>query len=92
MSDPSSLDQTHDSPNALREGRLAPATPLNPRRRGIIVGASDGLGEVLAHRLAHEGYSLALLARRKDKLEAVCHEINQTLGRQSMYPYVHDVC
>ena len=84
VSDPSSLDQT--------QGRLAPATPLNPRRRGIIVGASDGLGAALARRLAHDGYSLALLARRKDKLEAICHEINQSLGRQCVYPYVHDVC
>lgn len=73
------------------QGRLAPATPLNPRRRGIIIGASDGLGAALAHRLAREGYSLALLARRKDKLESVCNEINDLLGKKRAYAYVHDV-
>jgi short-subunit dehydrogenase len=69
----------------------APATPLNPRRRGIIIGASDGLGAALARRLANEGYSLALLARRQDKLETVCNEINQSLGQQRATAYVHDV-
>ncbi len=68
-----------------------PATPLNPRRRGIIVGASDGLGAELARQLCREGYSLALLARRQDKLEAVCNEINQAANQQRAYAYVHDV-
>ena len=67
----------------------APATPLNPRRRGIVIGASDGLGAALARKLAREGYSLALLARSKDKLEALCNEIN-TNG-QLARAYVHDV-
>ena len=66
-----------------------PATPLTPRRRGIIIGASDGLGAELARKLTHAGYSLALLARRKDKLDALCNELNQKepLARS----YVHDV-
>lgn len=65
------------------------ATPLNPRRRGIVIGASDGLGAILAKKLAREGYSLAVLARNKDKLDALCNEINtnETLARA----YVHDV-
>ena len=68
-----------------------PATPLNPRRRGIIVGASDGIGAALARRLAREGYTLALLARRQDKLESLCNEINQTSKESRAYVYVHDV-
>ena len=67
----------------------APATPLNPRRRGIIIGASDGLGAELARKLAQEGFSLALLARRKDKLESLCNEINTK--EQLARSYVHDV-
>lgn len=69
----------------------APATPLNPRRRGIIIGASDGMGAVLARRLAREGYTLALLARSEDKLAALCNEINQTSGELRARAYVHDV-
>ena len=67
------------------------ATPLKPRRRGILIGASDGIGAALAQRLAREGYSLALLARRKDKLEALCNEINQISGEPRARAYVHDV-
>jgi short-subunit dehydrogenase len=67
------------------------ATPLNPRRRGIIIGASDGIGAALARRLAREGYTLALVARRQDKLEAVCSEINGTFKEQRARSYVHDV-
>ena len=69
----------------------AAATPLNPRRRGIIIGASDGIGAALAHRLAREGYTLALLARSKDKLELLCNEINQTSKELRTRVYVHDV-
>jgi len=67
------------------------ATPLNPRRRGIIIGASDGIGAALARRLAREGYTLALLARSGDKLETLCSEINQASGEQRARAYVHDV-
>jgi short-subunit dehydrogenase len=79
----SSFDQT--------QGRLAPATPLTPRRRGIIIGASDGLGAALARRLAREGYSLALLARREEKLDALCKEINESPAPGRAFAYVHDV-
>ncbi len=67
------------------------ATPLNPRRRGIVIGASDGIGAALARRLAREGYTLALLARRKDQLESVCNEINQTTNENRAHAYTHDV-
>jgi short-subunit dehydrogenase len=67
------------------------ATPLNPRRHGIIIGASDGIGAALARRLAREGYNLALLARRHDMLESICNEINQTFKEQRARIYVHDV-
>jgi len=69
----------------------AAATPLNPRRRGIIIGSSDGIGAALARRLAREGYTLALLARSKDKLESLCNEINQTSRELRTRFYVHDV-
>jgi short-subunit dehydrogenase len=86
-------DNVSDS-SAAREqipGRPVPATPLHPRQRGIIIGASDGLGAALARRLAREGYSLALVARREDRLQALCREINQAAGANCAYSYVHDV-
>lgn len=67
------------------------ATPLNPRRRGIIIGASDGIGAALARHLAQQGYWLALLARRQDKLDLLCDEINQRSQEGRVRPYVHDV-
>jgi decaprenylphospho-beta-D-erythro-pentofuranosid-2-ulose 2-reductase len=71
------------------QGKPAHATPLTPRRRGLLVGASDGLGAALARKLAREGYTLALLARREDKLESLCNEINAGTGNARYY--VHDV-
>ncbi|HSQ39168.1 MAG TPA: SDR family NAD(P)-dependent oxidoreductase, partial [Anaerolineales bacterium] len=45
---------------------LSPATPLQPRKRAIIVGACGGLGTALSRKLAREGWTLALLSRRED--------------------------
>ena len=67
----------------------APATPLTPRRRAMIIGASEGIGAALARKLAKEGYTLALLSRQKDKLVALCNELNQKETVALAYP--HDV-
>ncbi len=71
--------------------RPAQATPLNPRRRGIIIGASDGMGAALARKLAKEGYTLALISRRKDKLDALCAEVNSSANETRALAYIHDV-
>ncbi|KXK15044.1 MAG: short-chain dehydrogenase/reductase SDR [Chloroflexi bacterium OLB14] len=79
-----------DSSNASTpEGKLVTATPLNPRRRALIIGASEGMGAALARKLAKEGYSLALLSRQKDKLQALCNELNSKEKIANFY--VHDV-
>ncbi|HUG33376.1 MAG TPA: SDR family NAD(P)-dependent oxidoreductase [Anaerolineales bacterium] len=80
-----------DSPKPFdqTQGRFVPATPLTPRRRGIVIGASDGLGAELARLLVREGYSLALIARRKEKLDAICRELNA--NDQAARAYIHDV-
>jgi len=70
---------------------LSPATPLRPRLRGILIGASSGIGAALARRLTDEGYTLALLARRSELLHALCAEINQKHGETRAVPYSHDV-
>jgi decaprenylphospho-beta-D-erythro-pentofuranosid-2-ulose 2-reductase len=71
--------------------KLAPATPLNPRRRAIVVGASVGMGAALARKLAKEGYAVALVARQKEKLKELCAEINQSAGETRALAYTHDV-
>lgn len=67
------------------------ATPLKPRKRGLIIGASSGMGAALARRLAREGYILALVARRKRLLDSVCAEINKASKGTRAHAYVHDV-
>jgi short-subunit dehydrogenase len=70
--------------------RPAPATPLKPRQRAILIGASSGIGAALARRLAREGYTLALLARRAGRLEALCAEINSAHNEIRAIYYLHD--
>ena len=44
-------------------------------RLAFITGATSGIGLATARALAGGGYRLALAARRKDRLEEVCSEI-----------------
>ncbi len=69
----------------------AQATPLNPRRRAILVGSSRGIGAALARKLADEGYSLALLDYNAEPLQAICDEINSKSGEIRAIRYQHDV-
>ncbi len=41
----------------------------------MVAGVGPGNGEAFARRFAAEGYSLALLARRKDRIEALAAEL-----------------
>jgi short-subunit dehydrogenase len=48
----------------------------------LVVGAGPGIGRAVSLAFAHEGYDLALAARRQDKLEDCCQEIRR-IGRQA---------
>jgi len=71
--------------------KLIAATPLQPRRRAIIIGSAQGLGAALARRLANEGYLLGLFDRNSGLLNKVCDEINSVSGYTQALPYSHDV-
>jgi decaprenylphospho-beta-D-erythro-pentofuranosid-2-ulose 2-reductase len=74
-----------------RETSLLLTTPLFPRQRGLIIGASSGMGAALARRLGREGYLLALVARRQELLTALSSDINKSCGETIALPYAHDV-
>jgi short-subunit dehydrogenase len=59
------------------------------RRVVAITGASAGIGRAIAMRLARDGASVAICARRRDRLETVAAEIIQAGG--TSFPFVADV-
>ncbi|MDO8755645.1 MAG: SDR family NAD(P)-dependent oxidoreductase [Anaerolineales bacterium] len=69
----------------------APATPLTPRRRGLIVGASGGIGSALSRKLAREGFTLALVDRNRNAVQSLCDEINRIAGEPRALAYEHDI-
>lgn len=46
----------------------------------VILGAGPGLGAATARRFAHEGFAVALMARRKENLSAIKQEIEDANG------------
>jgi hypothetical protein len=56
----------------------------------LITGASSGLGAEFARQLAVQGYDLTLVARRKDRLEALANELRSRYTVQAQ-PLVADL-
>ncbi|HIT90940.1 MAG TPA: SDR family oxidoreductase [Candidatus Merdenecus merdavium] len=51
----------------------------------VITGASSGLGADAARAFAEHGADVAILARRKEKLESLAEEINSKKGGRAFY-------
>ena len=47
----------------------------------LITGASSGIGAIYADRLAHDGYDLILVARRRQHLDALARRLTDETGR-----------
>ena len=57
----------------------------------LVIGASSGIGEALARRLAAQGALVAMVARREDELKRIAAEINGLCGEERAFPFPHDV-
>jgi uncharacterized protein len=53
---------------------------LTGRPRALVTGASAGIGVVFAERLARAGHDLILVARRRERLEALARRLRSEAG------------
>lgn len=52
----------------------------------VLTGASSGIGANVAHKLANAGATVLLIARSRDKLEAIAEAIRSQDGKVFVYP------
>lgn len=60
--------------------------PMVEGKVAVVTGASSGIGAVVAKRLGEAGARVVVLARRAEKLEQVCSDIEEMGGEAYPYP------
>jgi NAD(P)-dependent dehydrogenase (short-subunit alcohol dehydrogenase family) len=60
-------------------------------KHAVVVGASSGIGEALARRLAADGARVALVARREAELQRITADVNAAYGLDRALAVAHDV-
>jgi len=60
-------------------------------KHALVIGASSGMGEAIARRLAAGGARVALVARRREELERVTSAINAETVEDRAFFRAHDV-
>src|SRR5439155_12809233 len=88
---PASADTKRPHPDRLTAE--PPCCSLSPMgttwKHAVVVGASSGIGEALAKRLAASGCKVGLVARREAELARICDETNAG-GACRAHAYPHD--
>src|SRR3954471_23009538 len=76
----SSTHSSHAHAAGMDSSHERSARPTLERTVALVTGASSGIGEAVARGLAREGATVAILARRRDRLERIAESIGRDGG------------